>query len=404
MSERFDPYAEEYFEDPWPAFKALRDEAPVFHNKERNFYAVSRYEDVVRCLKDWESLSSTSGTMLDLLNTPGFSALDGGFDGWFVFFDPPMHNRWRKPVQAEFTATRVAVLEDDARRVISRLLDECEGKTDFDIGMDVCAAFPAEVIHDLCAIPEADRERILELSRDFLSASDRAGAAIEQMTEYLAALAAERRENPGDDFVSRLAAAEFEDDDGDQRTMRDLEIAGIVLNIVAGGSETTMKIVTSAIVQFSRFPGEWEKVVANPGKIADAVEEAGRMDAPGAYEGRRATRDIEVQGTTIPAGSNVLLLLASGNRDERAFPDPDSFDVDRDMRANRPLTWGWGPHKCVGMALARLEARVAIEEMAKRYEGFEVDESGLVRARSVITAGYNNVPVTVRARPVATHA
>jgi hypothetical protein len=196
LSELFDPYSDEYFEDPWAAFKVLRDHAPVYGNEEQDFYAISRYQDVLEGLKNWEALSSTSGTMLSLLSTPGFNALEGGFDGH---------------------------------------------------------------------------------SRDFLSASDRAAAGTAAATDYFAQLAADRSADPGTDFVSRLAAVEFEDDDGEARRMHDLEIAGICVAIVAGGSETTMKILTSAIAQFSRFPGEWEKIVTDTGSPTPSRRPGGSM-------------------------------------------------------------------------------------------------------------------------------
>lgn len=214
------------------------------------------------------------------------------------------------------------------------------------------------------------------------------------MFRYVAELAALKREHPADDLISEIVQKSVVRPNGVSEPLEAAELGGFLLTVLGAGVETTTKMLAAAMVAFSRHPDEWRKLLADPSKIPQAVEEIGRYDPPLHYMGRKSTLDVTLHGVTVPAGSNVLLLIGSANRDERAFPDPDRFDIERAL-TKLALTFGSGPHTCLGAALARLEMRVALEEICLEWPEFEIDESGLRRARTFNTAGFTRVPISV---------
>lgn len=388
----FDPFSPEFFEDPYPVYAALRDRAPVYHNPRYGFWALSRFEDVLAAHQDWRTFSSAHGVTLHDLTNPDFRP-----HGMLIYLDPPEHERLRNLVSKAFTPRAVAALEPAVREIVRATLDALAGRSEFDAVADFAALFPVEVISVLLGVPPADRQAVrlradLALHREPNNpAPTVAGiqAAIEQR-RYFLDLIADKRRHPGDDLVSRLCAAELPGEHGPQR-LSDAEIATFASLLGGAGSETTTKLVGNGIVLFHRWPSEWRKVLADPAAIPRAVEEILRYWAPSQYQGRFTTAPATFHGVTIPAGVPVLLLTGAASRDERAYPDPDRFDIDR--RQNIAVGFGYGIHSCLGAALARLESRIAFEELRARYPRFAVDESGLRRVQMSNVAGFANVPV-----------
>jgi len=223
-------------------------------------------------------------------------------------------------------------------------------------------------------------------------------AAMQELMQYFFALAQERRERPCDDMITRMTQSSYVDDDGVEQRLTDQEMAAYLLQTMNAGVETTTKLLAGLMVSLHHHPDQWQKILDDPAKIPAALEEQGRLEAPVQFIGRRATADVTLHGVTIPAGSNVLLLMGSANRDERAFPDPDRFDIDRPLKP-APTTFGGGPHNCLGIHLARAEGRLAVEAIRERWPHFDVDVSGLERARGFHVFGWSKVPISVR-RPV----
>jgi len=388
----FDPFSPGFFEDPYPVYRMLRDAAPVYHNPGYGFWALSRFDDVLAAHQDWRTFSSAHGVTLHDLCNPDFRS-----SGILIYLDPPEHERLRKLVSKVFTPRAVAGLEPAIRAIVRRTLDRVAGARRFDAVADFAALFPVEVISVLLGVPAADRQAVrlradLALHREPHDPAPTAAgieAAIEQF-RYFLALVEDKRRHPGDDLVSRLCAAELPDTQGTQR-LSDVEIASFASLLGAAGSETVTKLVGNGVVLFHRHRGEWAKVVADPAAIPRAVEEILRYWAPSQYQGRFTTAAAHVHGVTIPAGVPVLLLTGAASRDERAYPDPDRFDIDR--RQQIPLGFGYGIHSCLGAALARLESRIAFEELRERYPRFAVEEGGLRRVQMSNVAGFSHVPV-----------
>jgi cytochrome P450 len=252
-------------------------------------------------------------------------------------------------------------------------------------------------------VPESDRERHWQLSNDFMYAGDPTEEglfnpvriqAMQELMQYFLGLTAEKRQHSGDDMITRMTASRFVDDDGVEHRLSDHEMAAYLLQLMAAGVETTTKLLAGAMVSLHRNPSEWRKVIEDPRKIPGLIEEQGRYEAPVQFIGRKSTRELTLHGVTVPAHSNFLLIMGAANRDERAFPNPDTFDIERVMEP-LPMTFGGGPHLCIGIHLANLESRLAFEAFRTRWPVFEIDESKLVRARGFHVFGWRHVPMSV---------
>jgi cytochrome P450 len=403
MALDFDPYADRFFAGDWDCYRRLRDSEPVHHNSRLGFWVLSRYDDVSAGFRDWDTYSSAQGTMLDQLNTPGFTS--ESMPGWLLVYDPPAHTRLRQLAVSAFTPRAVDELEGAVRRAVTRAADSVAGLDSFDLVEDFAKSIPGEVMFDLMGVPEDGRARATQLFDDFLYAGDEGETgefnetrlrAMNELMTYLGGLVQQKRANPGDDITSRLFEATYVADGVEQR-LNDDEMCLYLLLLLSAGTETTAKLVGSAAVALFRHPEQWARILADPSLIPAAVNEAGRYESPVQFLGRKTTRDVTLHGVTIPANANVLLLMGSANRDERVYRDPDRFDIDREF-ARPPLTYGWGPHLCLGMHLARLEVQAALEEMRLRWPNYTVDEAGLKRLRGFHVFGWAKVPVTVTAK------
>jgi len=393
----FDPFSDEYFNDPTEVYRRLRDEAPVYFNERYGFYALSRFADVVAAHRDWQGLSSAHGVDLSSLTRDpeeikSFRSI--------IMMDPPEHDLLRALVSRVFTPRAVAALEPMIRDVISGYVAQFEHSDDFDAVADFSAPFPVEIISRMLGVPEGERQQIrhwldLSLHREpgELEMTPEGRDAMLQQGVYFYELTAEKRKQPVDDMLSRLTQVTVDRGDGVETGLDDGEIAGFATLLGGAGAETVTKLVGNAVVLFSRHPEQWHAIREDPEKIPRAVEEILRYLPPSQYQGRFSVEDREYEGGRIPAGYPVLLITGAATRDPRAFDRPDEFDIERPP--NVAIGLGHGVHSCLGAALARMESRVAIEELAKHWRRLDVDESGLRRVHMSNVAGYSNVPVRV---------
>ena len=391
----FNPLSADFFADPYPTYRRLRGEAPVYFSERYGFYALSRYADVLRASRDWQTFSSARGLRLDQLQDPGFRQ-----PGSIIFLDPPEHDRLRALVSRAFTPRGAARWEPIVRRAARRFLDPLRGERRVDLLEEFAAPFPCEVISTILGIPEEERQRfrhqtdlVLHREPDDPNPTPAGVVAARQRHEMLLRLVAEKRAHPADDMISRLLQAEIEGDDGAPVRLSDEEAAVFAGLLASAGSETVTKLLGNGIVLFDLHPDQWQRILDDPGTVPAAVEEVVRYWAPTQYQGRYSLRPSEWEGGTIPAGVPVFLVTGAANRDEREYPDADQFDIARDRSRSVALGFGHGIHVCIGAHLARLESRVAFEELRARYPRYRVDHRGLRRVQMSNVAGFSRVPV-----------
>ena len=398
MTVEFDPFSREYFDDPLPTYARLREEAPCYHSERYDFYAFSRFADVVAVHRDTDRFTSTHGLTYEQLSDPDF---DNEAYRSLIMMDPPEHTRYRKLVSRSFTPRAMARYEDTIRSLMAEYLDPLMDRDEFDLVGDFSAPFPVEIICAILGIDDrATRQRIRHLADITLhreegqsTGGDAAREAQIEQGILFYEFAVHKRANPGDDMCTALIEARLETDDGETKALTDEEIAGFCSLLGAAGSETVTKAVANAAVLFHRNPDQWRTVIDDPSTIPAAVEEVLRYWAPSQYQGRMSTVDSEWHGVTVPAGKPVFLLTGAANHDQREYDDPDRFDIDRDQRL--AISLGHGVHTCLGAALARMETAVAIDEIRQRWPDFTVDEAGCERVQMSNVAGYSKVPVRV---------
>jgi cytochrome P450 len=389
----YDPYAYRVHEDPYPIYRALRDQAPAYRNEALGFWALSRHADVLAAFKDVETFSSRHGVSLDrdAFHENARATMS------FLAMDPPRHTRMRALVSRGFTPRRVAELEPRIRAIAREHLEACAGRGGCDFIADFAGKLPMDVISELLGVPAADRATLREWADLVVHREEgvrelppAAGAAALRMVQYFGGMVAERRRSPRDDLTGALLAAEIE---GDRLSERD--VIGFLFLMIIAGNETTTKLLGNAVYWLSRNPAERERVRRDPALIPLWVEETLRYDNSTQALARLVARDVELHGEKLRAGDKVVLLIGSANRDERAFPDPDRFDVRRNTRNS--LAFGQGTHFCLGASLARLEGRVALEELERRFPGWELPASGRVRVHSVNVRGFAKLPLRLSA-------
>ena len=388
----FDPYDVELIADPYPMFARLRDEAPLYHNAEYDFFALSRFADVTKALVDHNTFSSARGAILELIK----ANLDIP-PGMLIFEDPPIHDVHRKLLSRMFTPRRIAALEPMIRQFCAELLDPLVGSGRFDFVTDLGALMPMKVISMLLGIPEDDQVYI----RDRGNAQLRTEAGKPMKTglsvgEQFAAYIEWRAEHPSDDIMTDLLNVEFVDETGTTRRLTREEIL-VYLNVVAGaGNETTTRLIGWAGKVLAEHPDQRRDVVQNPRLIPQAIEELLRYEPPAPHTARYVTRDVRLYDQTVPEGNVMMTLLGSVCRDERQFgPDAGQFDIHRAARPH--LTFSVGAHFCLGSALARLEGRVALEEILKRFPEWEVDMTNAKLSPTSTVRGWESVPALVSA-------
>jgi cytochrome P450 len=391
----FDPFSPEYFDDPYDLYRRMRDERPVYFNEQYGFWALFRYDDVKQANLDWQTFSSSHGVDLSMLHMDPEAVR---MSGMMIMMDPPDHHRLRTLVSRVFTPRAVAELEPMVRQVVQTLLTPFDDSVGFDAVSEFSGPFPVEIISRMLGVPEADRQQIrhwldLTLHREpgEMDPSPEGMEAAMEGSAYLLALTEEKRRHPGDDMITRLTQVEVDRGDGLTTRLSDQEIASFSFLLGGAGAETVTKLVGNAVVLFARNPDQYRKVVADPSVIPSAVEEILRIEPPSQYQGRFSVAEGTYSGVTVPAGHPTILVTGSACRDERFYEDPDRFDITRPPTL--ALGFGHGIHTCLGAALARLESRVAIEELAKRWPHYEVDDDGCRRVQMANVAGYSHVPI-----------
>ena len=388
----YNPYSYEIHEDPYPTYARLRAEAPVYRNDEHGFWALSRHADVIEGFRDTTSYSSAHGVSLD----PAASGPHAHRTMSFLAMDPPLHGRMRGLVSRGFTPRRVLDLEPRIREIARGYIETCLEMGGFDFIGDIAGKLPMDVISELMGVPVEDRVELRRLS-DLLVHRDEGVMDVPQagmeaalvLAGYYADMIAARRASRTDDLTSALI-----DGDVDGERLTDDEIMGFLFLMVVAGNETTTKLLGNAWYWAWRNPDERAKPFSGgPDRIVDWVEETLRYDTSSQMLARITTGDLEVRGTTIPAGDRVLLLVGSANRDEDVFPDATRYDIGRDTTAI--ASFGFGRHFCLGASLARLEARVCLEELVARVADYDVDPDGIARVHSVNVRGLATLPTTV---------
>jgi len=386
----YDPYKVEIKTDPYPLYRRMREEAPLYYNDAYDFYACSRYEDVEKGLKDKDTFISGRGAILEMIKE------DIEFPpGLLIFEDPPVHTVHRMMLQRLFTPKRLNGLEEKVRSYCVQCLDPLVGSNEFDLVTELAAAMPMRVIGMLLGIPEEDHARV----REQVDASLRteAGKPMEYVSSNMTGEGFEeyiewRAKNPSDDVMTELLNAEFKDETGTVRKLHREELLTLI-NVLAGaGNETTTKLIGWSGKLLAEHPDQRRQLVEDPSLIPAAVEEILRYEPPPPHVGRYVAKDVEIQGQTVPAGSAMLFLVGSANRDDLAFPDGDRFNINRDL-TRRHLTFGYGVHTCIGAVLARLEGRVALEEMLRRFPEWEVDLENAHLGSTSTVRGWESMPI-----------
>ena len=391
---RYSPYDYEVHEDPYPTYARLRAEAPLYRNAERDFWALSRHQDIMAAFRDTARFSSAQGVTLD----PSATGPHAYKTMSFLALDPPRHDRMRALVSRVFTPRRVTELAPHILELTRAHLEPALELGTFDFMADFAARLPMDVISEMIGVPPGDRDEVrrlgdLTVHRDE-GVWDVPAAGVEAaltLAGYYRDLLSDRRRSPGADLSSALLEAEV---DGDRLTER--EIIGFLFLMGVAGNETTSKLLGNAWYWAWRNPDQRAKPFADPGRVESWIEETVRYDTSTQVLARTATSDIDLHGETIPAGDRVLLLVGSANRDGSVFPDADRYDLDRDT--DQLASFGVGRHFCLGASLARLEARVALTELLRNVADYEIDDAGTRRVHSVNVRGFASIPSTVRRR------
>ena len=389
----YDPYSFEIDADPHPVWRRMRDHAPLYRNDKYDFWALSRFADVEAALADWRSYSSARGTVLELINSRARIP-----PGIILFEDPPLHDVHRALLARLFTPRRIAELEPRVRAYCARSLDPLVGSGGFDFIADLGSQMPMRVIGMLLGIPEEDQEELRDRVDAGLSLEDGGAPRRTSLegggelfpTERFSQYIAWRRRHPSDDLMTELLNARFVDDRGIERTLRDDELLSYIGLLAGAGNETTTRLIGWTGYLLDRFPDERRRIAGDRSLVPNAIEEILRYEAPSPVQARYVTRDVELHGTPVLEGSTLLLLNGSANRDERQFADPDRLDVRR--RDIRHLSFGYGIHFCLGASLARLEARVALDEVLSRWPDWQIDHDRAEMARTSTVRGWKRLP------------
>ena len=393
----FDPFSEDFFNEPIETYRRLRAEAPVYYNAEYDFYALTRHADVAAAFKDFDTYSSSRGIELSMVKS------SEPVPKIIIMMDPPEHRRMRSLVNKVFTPRAITAQQAMVDDVITGFLGQVTS-SHFDAVQDFSALFPVEVITRMLGVPAEHRQQVrhwIDLSCErepgnYQMLETGVQANIDSGTMYYN-LIQERRAEPQDDMITKLITTEVERDDGSVTQLDDIEIAGFASLLGGAGAETVTKLIGNAVVIFADRPQLWRRLYDDRSLLPAAVEELLRFEAPAQYVVRFSMRDVELHGTVIPAGKPVFLVAGSANRDPEAFTDADTFDIDRDRSEAQNIGLGYGIHSCLGAALARMESLTALNKLLDFMPRYEVDRSGLVRVEMAGVAGWRHVPVRVLA-------
>jgi cytochrome P450 len=388
----YDPYDVEINADPYQAFKAIREEAPLYYNEQHDFYALSRFADVDRALVDHETFSSARGAIIELIKA--------NIDippGVIIFEDPPIHDVHRKLLARMFTPRKINALEPKIREFCAHSLDPIGRGGDFDFVGDLGAQMPMKVIGMLLGVPdeyqEAARDRTNDQMRTEAGKPMDASSAMDS-GEFFAEFIDWRAEHPSDDIMTDLLNVEFTDEKGVTRRLTRDELLTYISVVSGAGNETTTRLIGWAGKVLAEHPDQRGELAANPALIPAAIEELLRFEPPAPHVARYVTRDITYYGQTVPEGSAMMMLIGAANRDHRQFPpDGDVFNIHREPRQH--LSFSVGTHYCLGSALARLEGRIALEEILKRFPEWQVDLNRAALSPTSTVRGWDTMPAVI---------
>lgn len=388
----WDPYRPDLNENPYPTFRRLREEAPLYYNPEYDFYALSRFNDIDQYFTDVETFSSGRSDVLEFIKAEELEVPNG----MFIWHDPPKHTAYRRVVGTVFTPKRMNALEQQIRDYCARCLDPLVGTDKFNFIDDLGMQLPGGVIGMLLGIPDEERDVVRERVDASLRTEEGKPMEVSQASykgEGFEDYIAWREKNPGDDLMTQLLHVEFTDVEGVKRKLTREEIL-IFVNVLAGaGNETTSRLIGWTGKLLGDHPDQRRDIAKNPALVGPALEEILRCEPPGPSVARYVAKDVEIHGQTIKAGSVMLFLLASANRDNERFPDGDSFNIHREGPPH--ITFGRGIHSCLGAALARVEGRVALEEVIKRFPDWTVDAENAKLSSSSTTRGWDTLPTFI---------
>jgi cytochrome P450 len=380
----FDPTDPRVVHDPYPAYAVMRQKCPVSHGSRfGGFHVISRFADVCEAAHDTKVFSSAEGVSLPDFGNP-LNAIP-------LEVDPPDHTRWRHLIQAWFSPQYCAGLEPAIRSIVGGLIDKLAGQGRADLAQELAVPAPPMVIAHMIGLPEEDWSYYRELTEMMLQAAAAEDSQVNaeqalQLFSYLYNLLEDRREHPIDDLLTKIVQLRYEG-----RELTEEEVLGITFLLVVAGHETTTGAIGSLLLQLARHPEIQDRLRDDPGLRFSAMEESLRLDAPVQYFSRTVTRPTTFAGTDLAEGDKVILSWASANRDPDAFADAEEFVYDRPN--NRHVSFGSGPHRCIGANLARLEMRVALEEVLARIPTFRLEDPEAVVMSGVITRWVKHLPV-----------
>jgi cytochrome P450 len=388
----YDPYDREIDADPYPVFRRLREEAPLYYNEPYDFYAVSRFDDVQRGLVDRETFSSARGSVLEFIKA--------GIEmppGLVIFEDPPQHTVHRGLLSRVFTPKKMNALEPKVRELCARALDPLVGAGRFDFVADLGAQLPMRTIGMLLGVPEPDQEEARDRADASLRTDPGKPMDVSELnigqSDFFAEYIEWRATHPSDDLMTELLFAEFEDETGTTRRLTRDEVLTYVSVLSGAGNETTNRLIGWMGKVLAEHPEQRRDLVEDRSLVPNAIEELLRFEPITPHVARYVTRDVELHGETVPAGSALLCLSGSANRDDRKYPEADRFDIHREV--GQHLTFGYGIHYCLGAALARLEGRVALDEVLARFPEWDVDWDNARRAPTSTVRGWESLPVSI---------
>jgi cytochrome P450 len=389
----WDPFDPAIARNPYPIYQQLRSDAPLWYNEKHDFWVLSRWEDVNEGLGDWQTYSSAKGPILEVIKAnieipPGTLLME----------DPPAHDIHRRLLSRVFTPRRVASLEDAIRDYCVRCLDRLDGSDSFDLMTDLANEVPMRVIGMLLGIPEEDqltvRERADAKLRTEPGKQMKVSADALMDTDLFANYIDWRADHPSDDLMTELLNAEFEDEHGVTRTLTRAEILTYVTVLAGAGNETTARLIGWLVAVLARHPDQRADLLAHRELVPNVIEETLRYEPTGHAIARYVTRDVQVHGQKVPQGSAMMLMIASANRDETKWENPNVYDIRRPN--NHHVTFGLGVHFCMGAALARLEGQIALDEFTKRYSDWEIDWDNAALSSTSTMRGWETLPISVR--------
>jgi cytochrome P450 len=389
----YDPYDVELNVDPYPMFRRLREEAPLSYNEQHDFYALTRYDDVHKALHNYEDFSSSRGNILELIKADMPVP-----PGMFLMTDPPSHDVYRKVLSKMFTPRKMREIEEIARRFCAYSLDPFVGAGRFDFIANLGAEMPMRVICSLLGIPDEMQEAVRDLSDSHVNTE--AGGTMQSASsgyetgQLFADYVDWRAKNPSNDIVTEMLATDITDVDGTVRRLTRDEMLVCIVQVAFAGAETTTRLIGWSGKVLAEHPDQRRDLREDRSLIPNAIEELMRFEPPAPHIGRYIMRDLEYYGQQVPAGSNMLLIVGAANRDHRQFPpDGDTFDIHR--KASAHLGFGIGVHYCLGASLARMEGRVALDEILNRFPEWDIDMSAARMVTTSTVRGWETLPAIV---------